>query len=86
VPTAGDEYIFTGEGVLLFFYVDDIVILSLKEQKARADEVVKTLKATYEMHNLGEMRSFLGITITRNRKIRRRWMSHEQYITELAAF
>ncbi|KAL1956594.1 hypothetical protein VTO42DRAFT_7005 [Malbranchea cinnamomea] len=52
--------------IIIFFYVDDIVIMNRPEHRSEANEVVLKLKAKYEIHDLGDLQWFLNITISRD--------------------
>ena len=57
----------TGYGIIIFFYVDDIVMLSRKECASQAQDIRKALLERYEIKNLGELQWFLGIRVIRDR-------------------
>lgn len=54
-----------GKFLVLVLYVDDMLIAS--NDKDNLDDMVQKLGKTFEMTNLGEPKSFLGITIERNK-------------------
>ena len=80
-PIAGQLCLFTNGSIILFFYVDDIVLLG------RDLEAINTLKAAlmscYEMRDLGDLDWFLGIRVIWDRPARRLWLSQDAYIDKL---
>lgn len=77
----GQLCLFTNRSVILFFYVDDIVLIgrNLKE----IEDFQKALISRYEMRDLGNLQWFLGIRIIRDRPNRRIWLSQDAYIEKL---
>jgi len=71
-------------GVVVFFYVDDIVFCYRKRDEARAKVFVDQLQQSYKMNMLGPLKWFLGIHILRNRATRTLWLSQEAYVDKLA--
>lgn len=71
-------------GVVVFFYVDDIVFCYRKKDKERTRDLIRELQKEYEMNILGELRWFLGIHILRDRRQRKLWLSQEAYIEKIA--
>lgn len=71
-------------GVVVFFYVDDIVFCHRKEDKEKAQEVIQELKREYQMSILGELKWFLGIHVLRARSQRLLWLTQEAYIEKIA--
>ena len=60
-PIAEDICVFHDSKILVFFYVDDIIMMFRKEHQARFDQIKQGLFNAYEMKDLGELRWFLGI-------------------------
>jgi len=54
-------------GIVVFFYVDDIVFCYRKTDEKKAQEAIKELSKEYQMSTLGELKWFLGIYVLRNR-------------------
>lgn len=65
------------------FYVDDIVILSRKEDRAHRDKLVHYLSTKYQMRSLGEVKWFLNIRVTRDRTARKAWLCQDSYINKV---
>jgi hypothetical protein len=53
-----------GTKIYLLLYVDDIILAG--DDKTTLDQVTAALKREFSMSDLGELRNFLGISITRN--------------------
>ncbi|KAL1953540.1 hypothetical protein VTO42DRAFT_2617 [Malbranchea cinnamomea] len=68
---------------IIFFYVDDIVILNRKEHRKDADEVVTALRTKYELRDMGNLEWFLNIRITRDRPNHRTWLTQDSYIDKI---
>jgi hypothetical protein len=71
-------------GVVVFFYVDDIVFCYRKKDEERTKQVIRELQREYEMNILGELKWFLGIHVLRDRRQRKLWLSQEAYIEKIA--
>ncbi len=72
------------DGVLVFYYVDDIVFIYRKEHLAQAEAAITGLKRQFEMTDCGELKWFLGIHVVRNRQKRLLWLSQAAYIEKVA--
>ena len=77
--------LFTNKHMVLFFFVDDIVIIYHRDHTAYIDEFQRKLFEIYEMRYLGEIQWFLAIRIIRNRDERKVWLCQDSYIAKLAA-
>lgn len=79
-----DPCVFVGEGLLVFFYVDDILIASHTTAKAKAIQLEKDLEAHWELTDHGEAAWFLNIRIIRDRKQKKLWLCQDSYVTSIA--
>jgi hypothetical protein len=70
---SGFECLFISQDthLLLFFFVNDIVLLYDKRYSTQADEFQVKLFNRFEMKCLGELKWFLRISITRDREDRK---------------
>lgn len=84
-PVSGIECLFTNDFMVLFFFVDDIVVLFDRRNTKYVDEFQTKLFNVYEMRFLGELEWFLGIRITRDRETRRLWLCQDSYIDKLTS-
>ncbi len=70
-------------GVMLLIYVDDLLIAAAT--KAAIAVVKQHLAGIYELKDLGEVRAFLGLNITRDRTNRVIYINQEDYIHKILA-
>jgi hypothetical protein len=80
-----DPCICTNDWAVVFFFVDDIVLLYRKQDQPAADQLIRSLKARYQMKDLGNLQWFLGIRIIRNREARKLWLCQDSYIENITA-
>jgi hypothetical protein len=71
-------------GMIIFFYVDDIVIAYRKRQEGDVFGLISRLKARYALTGGGSLQWFLGIEILRDRAKRLIWLSQSSYIDKIA--
>ena len=76
--------LFTSNKLVVFFYVDNIVVLyhSLDEQAYKNFRT--SLISQFKLREIGELRWFLGIRILRDRIHHRIWLCQDSYITKIA--
>jgi hypothetical protein len=74
----------TDDGIIVFFYVDDIVLLCRPKDLPKLDKLRTALMQRYEMRDLGKLSWFLGIRIIRDRLQRRLWLCQDAYIKKIA--
>jgi transposase InsO family protein len=72
-------------GVIVFFYVDDIVFCYRKKDHEIVEETKRGLEARYQISHLGELKWFLGIHVLRDRQSGKLWLSQQAYIDKLTA-
>lgn len=72
------------DGVIVFFFVDDLIWAYRKERVAEATKAMESLQQKYNMTVLGEPKWFLGIHIIRNRARRTIWLTQDAYIDKIA--
>jgi hypothetical protein len=70
-----------GGTIIVILYVDDITLLGDKIEEISRLKI--TLSTRYEMTDLGEIDSYLGVRITRDRSIRRLEIDQSRYISEI---
>ncbi|KAJ5504596.1 hypothetical protein N7463_007470 [Penicillium fimorum] len=80
-----DPCVFMGKGLLVFFYVDDILIASHPTAKAQAEQLERELEAHWELTDHGEAAWFLNIRIIRDRQQKKLWLCQDSYVTSVAA-
>lgn len=79
-----DPCIFIKGEVILFFYVDDIIILYPTHCTQQWKTLHNELMAAFDIRDQGDLKWFLGIEIRRNRKTKEMWLSQESYIDQIA--
>ncbi|RKK10738.1 hypothetical protein BFJ65_g14733 [Fusarium oxysporum f. sp. cepae] len=75
---------FKKEGVLFFFYVDDVIIAYRKARKDKADELTRQLGSKYKLTGGDPVQWFLGMEVIRDRPARKIWLSQTAYIDKIA--
>jgi hypothetical protein len=73
------------DGIICFFFVDDIVFAFRKKDREKVAHTVTSLKETFTMSELGELKWFLGMHIIRDRSKRYLWVSQLSYIEKVAS-
>jgi transposase InsO family protein len=71
-------------GVIVFFYVDDIVFCYRKNEKETAQNAIQEIQKEYQINVLGELKWFLGIHILRDRRQKKLWLTQDAYIEKIA--
>ena len=84
-PITGIDCLFSNQHTLLFFFVDDIVLIFDRQFNKEVDNFQAQFFRRYEMRHLGELEWFLGIRITRDRPNRRLWLCQDSYICKLVS-
>jgi hypothetical protein len=70
-------------GVMVFFYVDDFLLLAPPARQKDIDDLKATLHKKYRIKDLGPIKSFLNISIKRDIPALKAWISQEAYIDKL---
>ena len=70
-----------GGTTIIILYVDDITIIS--DSLKNINQVKSTLSKRYEMTDLGEIDSYLGVNIKRDRSVKRLEIDQSHYISEI---
>jgi Reverse transcriptase (RNA-dependent DNA polymerase) len=82
---AGEPCLFINDdGVLVFFYVDDIVLLCRSGALPQLHKLRRALMQRYEMRDLGKLSWFFGIRVIRDRGQRTLWLCQNSYIRKIA--
>ncbi|KAE8548982.1 hypothetical protein EYB25_009365 [Talaromyces marneffei] len=71
-------------GIILFFYIDDIVLAYKKEREAEANEIMARLRKKYNITGGEDLDWFLGMRIVRDREKKLIWLSQATYIDKIA--
>ncbi len=75
--------LYINDWLILFFYVDDIVILFIKTNVNRIRIFKKALMQRFEMRILDSLQWFLNIRIARDRENRKIWLCQNSYIIKM---
>jgi reverse transcriptase-like protein len=70
-PVPHEPCCLTLEGILVFFYVDDIVFAYRRDREGEARRLIKGLDSQYKLSGGENLQWFLGIEILRDRPNRR---------------
>nr|QCF41193.1 CcxB [Bipolaris sorokiniana] len=70
-------------GLILFIYVDDMLIIAQPESISLVKELKLRLNSRYGIKDLGEVTSFLNISIFRNTRDKKLWISQHGYIEKI---
>jgi hypothetical protein len=84
-PVDGVQCLFTNDRLIVFFYVDDIVVLVHPSYLSYHRQFEQKLKSKYEIRALGELSWFLGIRVIRNREKRRIWLIQDSFIDKVTS-
>lgn len=80
-----DPCVFVGAGIIVFFYVDDILVASHQSARDKAASIEKELHQHWELTDHGDAGWFLGIRILRDRQHKKLWLCQDTYISNMAA-
>jgi hypothetical protein len=83
-PVPHEPCCVTHDGILIFFYVDDIVVAYKKDREPVVHEMLRKLKQQYHLDGGSELQWFLGIRVIRDRERRIIWLSQSTYIDKIA--
>jgi hypothetical protein len=71
------------EGILIFFYVDDIIVAYDRGKEQEAQQAVKRLRDKYTLTGGNDLQWFLGMEVIRDRPNRRIQLSQASYIDKI---
>ena len=70
-------------GIIIFFYVDDIIVAYKRDSETAAQRVVEQLKEKYTLTGGKDLQWFLGVEIIRDRQQKKIWLSQASYIDKI---
>lgn len=82
-PVLDCNCFYTNDKLIVFFYVDDIIVMAKPAHISALDEFERNLFKHYEITNLSPLKTFYGITIARNRESGDIWLSQKDYINAI---
>lgn len=74
----------TKGGIIIFFYVDDIVLAYKKGRESEIQSIMNKLRGRYKLTGGNPLQWFLGIEIIRDREKRLLWLSQSDYLDKIA--
>jgi hypothetical protein len=83
-PVPHEPCCFAKDGVLLFFYVDDITLAFKEKNRQTALELIAQLQTRYKLTGGDNLQWFLGIEILRDRDKKLIYLSQSSYIEKIA--
>jgi hypothetical protein len=72
------------DGVIIFFYVDDIIIAYHSKQESEALKAIKRIQDKYLCTGGEDLQWFLGVEVTRNRKQKTIQLSQAAYVDKIS--
>jgi hypothetical protein len=82
-PVKDAPCLFTNDHMIVFFYVDDIVTMCRTRDLPKLEEFENKLAEKYKIRRLGDLKSFLGVRVERDRKNRKLWLCQDSYINSV---
>ena len=81
----GEPYLFTNNnGIILFFYIDDIILLYHLTKWEYAQSLKQSLQQQFEIRNLGDLQWFLSVQVVYNTNSGKLWLCQKSYIEKMA--
>ena len=81
----GVNCLFSNDHLIVFFYVDDVVVLFSAKNAQVFQKFECDLLQRFEMREIGDLKWFLGVRVERDRPARKLWLCQDSYITKIAA-
>lgn len=85
ISMLGVHCFYANDSLIFFFYVDDIVMLNVKQNIDQLIKFETTLLMKFQMRALDDLNWFLSIRIIRNRDARKIWLCQNSYISKMTA-
>jgi hypothetical protein len=83
-PVQHEPCCMTRDGIIVFYYVDDIVFACRKNRRQDVQKAVADLKGRYDLTGGQDLQWFLGIEVIRDRTKRLIWLSQSAYLDKIA--
>jgi hypothetical protein len=71
-------------GVIIFFYVNDVIIIYRKKSQEAVNQLIKILQKYYNITGGDQAQWFLGMKVLRDRRNRLIWLGQEAYFEKIA--
>ncbi|KAL5371266.1 hypothetical protein DPSP01_014784 [Paraphaeosphaeria sporulosa] len=72
------------DGIIVFFYVDDIVLTYHKQKEQEAQQTIKRLQEKYTFTGGNDLQWFLGVEVIRDRSHRKIQLSQAAYVEKIS--
>ena len=76
--------LFTNNKLIVFFYVDDIIVLFHLRDRPSYEAFRTAFMSHFKLREIGELKWFLGIRILRDRIHYKVWLCQDLYIAKVA--
>jgi hypothetical protein len=84
-PVPGVPCLFANHDLIVFFYVDDIVVLVHPSKLGYKEEFKKRLLQIYDLRILSELSWFLRIRVIRDRPSKSIWLIQDSFIDKVTS-
>ncbi len=78
-----EPFVVQKNGIIFFFYMDDIVFAFKKDQCDEVEKTVASLLKALTIERKGELKWFLGLHVIHDRSERALWLSQKAYIMKI---
>lgn len=85
-PVKHEPCCWTRDGVIIFFYVDDIVVAFREEKRGGADDLIMHLRSRFALQGGDEIQWFLGVAVVRDRATKTIYLSQADYVRKMERF
>ncbi|KAJ3554331.1 hypothetical protein NPX13_g10642 [Xylaria arbuscula] len=75
---------YSKDGILVFIYVDDIVLAYQSHKEVSAMRLIRELKTKYQLTGGDDLQWFLGVKVIRDRQQKLIWLSQSSYIEKIS--
>ena len=84
-PVAGFPCLYTTSTLILFVYIDDIVMAYHRSNSHDHQALEQQLEEIYDLKSIGDLAWFLGIHVVRDRLEHKTWLVQDAYIEKTCA-
>src|SRR5438034_5472972 len=84
-PVEGFPCLYTTPTIILFVYVDDIIIAYHRSNQQEHRQLEQQLMDAYDLTAIGDLAWFLGIRIVRDRTEHKIWLVQDAYIEKICS-
>ena len=80
-----EPYVLQKDGIIGFFYVDDIVFIYKKNKEDEITRIKKSLKQRLTIKEVSKLKWFLGLYMVQNCSKQTIWLSQKAYILKICS-